>query len=52
VLNEKRLIDIAGLTSVHALFSLVPPDPAALVGWAESVAHALGASTDEPRPWT
>jgi hypothetical protein len=29
----------------------VPPDPAALTGWVDAIAHALGASPDEPRPW-
>lgn len=51
VLNEKRLVDAAGLASVHALFTHLPPDPAPLAGWVDSVAHALGASPDEPRPW-
>jgi hypothetical protein len=51
VLNEKRLVDTAGLAPVHALFTHLPPDPAALARWVESVARALGASPEEPRPW-
>jgi len=51
VLNEKRLIDTAGLASVHTQFTQLPPDPAALARWVETVAHALGAAPDEPRPW-
>ncbi|HEX8906338.1 MAG TPA: hypothetical protein VF771_15930 [Longimicrobiaceae bacterium] len=51
VLNEKRLVDTAGLGSVHALFTHVRPDPAALTGWVDAVGDALGAAPDEPRPW-
>lgn len=51
VLNEKRLIDAAELASAHALFTHLPPDPAALAAWVDNVAEALGAPKDEPRPW-
>lgn len=51
VLNEKRLIDAAGLESLHVRFSRVSQDPDALSAWVESIAHALGAVPDESRPW-
>jgi hypothetical protein len=51
VCNEKRLIDTAGLGSLHGLFSQVPVDPASLVRWVDRVADQLGASPDEITPW-
>jgi len=51
VCNEKRLIDTAGLGSLHGLFSQVPVDPASLVRWVDRVAEQVGASPDEFTPW-
>jgi hypothetical protein len=51
VCNEKRLIDSAGLGSLHSLFSQVPVDPASLVSWVDHVTDQLGASPDEIPPW-
>lgn len=51
VCNEKRLIEIAGLTGLHALFVQVPNDPANLVQWVDRVADQLGVPKGEETPW-
>jgi hypothetical protein len=40
VCNEKRLIDLAGLTDAHRLFEHVPAEPSALLQWVDLVADA------------
>lgn len=40
-LNEKRLLERAGLAGVHALFAAIPQEPAALRRWVERVRAAL-----------
>jgi hypothetical protein len=42
VLNEKRLLEAAGLDGLHALFARVPSEPADLVGWVDAAARELG----------
>ena len=37
VCNEKRLIEIAGLTGVQTLFTQIPNDAQALVRWVDLV---------------
>lgn len=51
VCNEKRLIETAGLSRLHALFAQVPNEPASLVQWVDLVANQLGVSKDEVSPW-
>jgi hypothetical protein len=51
VLNEKRLIQSAGLDRVHALFAQVPLSSADLVTWVGLVAEQLGVPRDEMMPW-
>jgi len=51
VCNEKRLIETAGLTGVHALFAQVPAESARLVKWVDLVADQLGVPRDEVTPW-
>ena len=41
VCNEKRLIETAGLSDLHALFAQIPSDPARLVQWVDRVADQL-----------
>lgn len=52
VCNEKRLIELAGLSDVHDLFAQVPTAAAALVEWIDLVAHRLGVPKDATAPWT
>src|SRR5580765_1102625 len=47
VCNEKRLIETAGLTRVHALFAQIPNDSASLAQWIDQVAEGLGVSKGE-----
>ena len=42
VCNEKRLLETAGLTGLHALFAQVPAESASLVPWVDLVAEQLG----------
>ena len=51
VLNEKRLIETAGLAALHALFAQVPIESASLVEWVELVADQLGVPRSEMTPW-
>jgi hypothetical protein len=51
VCNEKRLIETAGLASLHALFAQVPNESASLFQWVELVASHLGVPSDEMKPW-
>ncbi len=44
VCNEKRLLEMAGLSDLHALFGN-PPQPSRLLPWVESVADRLGVVT-------
>jgi hypothetical protein len=41
VCNEKRLLECAGLGSLHAQFAQVPQDLSRLSGWLETVAERL-----------
>jgi hypothetical protein len=49
--NEKRLIETAGLASLHAAFAQIPREPAKLVRWVDSVADQLGVPKGEVLPW-
>ena len=51
VLNEKRLIETAGLGALHALFAQVPIESASLAEWVDHVADQLGMPQDEMTPW-
>ena len=42
VCNEKRLIELAGLSSLNALFSEIPGEPKRLLQWVDLVADRLG----------
>jgi hypothetical protein len=52
VLNEKRLLETAGLAGLHALFGHVPVEFAGLAQWVESVAGQLGVPEGEITPWS
>ena len=51
VLNEKRLIETAGLAGVQSLFVQVPNDSASIVQWIDLVADQLGVSQADLSPW-
>ena len=51
VLNEKRLIETAGLIALHALFAQVPIESASLFEWVDLVRDQLGVPRDEMTPW-
>jgi hypothetical protein len=51
VCNEKRLIETASLTGLHALFAQVPIESASLVHWVDLVADRLGVPKGEQTPW-
>jgi hypothetical protein len=51
VCNEKRLIEAAGLTGVHAVLARTP-DLSSLVQWVDLVAHRLGVPAGDTSPWT
>ena len=51
VCNEKRLIESAGLTAVHAIFARTPT-PSDLVQWVDLVAETLGVPAGDTSPWT
>jgi hypothetical protein len=51
VCNEKRLIEIAGLTRLHALFAQVPHECPNLLHWVDIVADQLGVPKGEVTPW-
>ena len=51
VCNEKRLMEVAGLGGVHALFGGVAAEPGGLMQWVNRVADALGAMGGEGAPW-
>jgi hypothetical protein len=51
VCNEKRLIETAGLVSLHALFAQIPIEAAGLVTWVNLVADQLGVQRAENVPW-
>jgi hypothetical protein len=48
VLNEKRIVERAGLAALHTLFAEVPADPAALPGWVARLRGALPGSGAGP----
>jgi hypothetical protein len=50
-LNEKRLIETAGLTELHGLFTKLPNDSASLVRWVDLVADQLGVPKADLSPW-
>lgn len=52
VLNEKRLLETAGLARLHALFGQVPVESAGLAQWVEFVAGQLGVPEGEITPWS
>jgi hypothetical protein len=41
ICNEKRLLDLAGLSAVQDLFEHVPDDPSALLQWVDLVAEGV-----------
>lgn len=45
VLNEKHIIERAGLSRLHGRFAAVPQDAPALVAWVEDLARSLNATT-------
>ncbi len=45
VLNEKRLVEAAGLDGTNRFFSYVPGEPAELTRWVDVVEEALGQAT-------
>ena len=49
VLNEKGIVEAAGLGEAHTLFSRVPSEPRALVGWVDDVGAALRSSDGKGR---
>ena len=51
VCNEKRLIETAGLTNLHALLAQVPNESANLVQWVDRIADQLGVPRGEVTPW-
>ena len=51
VCNEKRLIEAAGLTGVHAVLARTP-DLSSLVQWVDLVADRLGVPAGSASPWT
>ena len=51
VCNEKRLIETAGLGSIHPLFTEIPFERERLVGWVDLVAERLGVSASDATPW-
>jgi hypothetical protein len=51
VCNEKRLIEIAGLAGLHALFAQVPIESASLLQWVDLIAGQLGVPRGEITPW-
>jgi hypothetical protein len=52
VCNEKRLIQVAGLSSAQAVFGTVPPDSVSLSRWVDEVARQLHVPPDESKPWS
>ena len=51
VCNEKRLIEVAGLSGVNALFAEIPSEPDRLGQWVDLVADRLGVQSSEAMPW-
>jgi hypothetical protein len=51
VCNEKRLIEIAGLSSLHALFAEIPAEREQLIKWVDLVSDGLGVPKAEAAPW-
>lgn len=49
--NEKRLIEAAGLSDVHALFTQIPTERNRLIEWIDTVADRLGVPKTEATPW-
>ncbi len=52
VCNEKRLIEVAGLTGIQSRFGQIPSEPAGLVQWVDLVAGLLGVPVGEVMPWS
>ena len=52
VCNEKRLVEIAGLSSVQAVFGKIPVAPSSLLRWVDDVARQVHVPEDEPKPWS
>jgi hypothetical protein len=51
VCNEKRLIEAAGLSRLHGLFTEIPNESASLAEWVDRVAEELGVPKGEVTPW-
>ena len=51
VCNEKRLIEVAGLSSLNALFAEIPNERERLLQWVDLVADRLGARRNDVTPW-
>ena len=46
VCNEKRLLEVAGLSSLNALFAEIPMDRERLLQWVDLVADRLGVRSE------
>jgi len=51
VCNEKRMIELAGLTRLQTVQQECPADVACLVEWVDTVAEQLGTSLKNGAPW-
>jgi hypothetical protein len=51
VCNEKRLLEVAGLNSVNALFAEIPKERDRLIEWVDLIADRLGVQSSEVMPW-
>lgn len=51
IFSQKRLIDTAGLTRLHAVFAQISNESARLIRWIDSVADQLGVPKREASPW-
>ena len=51
VCNEKRLIEVAGLSSLNEVFAQIPNEREWLLEWVNLVADRLGVQKSEAMPW-
>ena len=51
VCNEKRLIEVAGLSNLNALVAEIPNERERLLQWVDLVADRLGARSNDVTPW-
>lgn len=52
VCNEKTLLDVAGLTGVHTLFTQIPGESTGLLALIDQLTEQLGGGVDERPSWT